>query len=225
MYLNKKILAFIPARKGSKRIKNKNKLIIDGKPLFQYSVDVAKNSKYIDDVLVSTDSDEILEKAKSLGCIVNGLRPEELSNDYARIIDAILYELNKLDKRYDAIVLLQPTYPLRTDKMLDEAIEEYFIKETSLITVVKSNEPVVFLRRLDGDGNLIKVIDDTSDVRSQDFKTYYRIVGSIYINNIDTINSNTVLNENEVPFEIDEYYDVDLDTNKDLEMLKDRMEM
>lgn len=224
MYSNKKILAFIPARKGSKRVKDKNSLIINDKPLFQYSVDIAKESQYIDDIIVSTDSQEILNKAKLLGCVINDLRPERLSDDYARIIDAMIYEIKKIKKKYDAIVLLQPTFPLRTKEMLDGAIEKYFVEEKSLITVVKSKEPVVFLREINENGYLKKIITDSSDIRSQDFKEYYKIVGSIYINNINDIKENTVLNENIIPFEIDEYYNVDIDNYNDLEILKERME-
>lgn len=223
MYGNKKVLAIIPSRKGSKRIKDKNKYEIKGKLLFQYSVDIAKASLYIDDVLISSDSQEIMDKAIALGCISNGLRPDELSGDYARIIDVILYELSKLREQYDAVVLLQPTYPLRTREMLDKAIEKYFVEEKSLITVVTAKEPVVFLREITEDGRLKKIIDESSDIRSQDFKQYYRIIGSIYINNVKNINSNIILNENEIPFEVDEYFNVDIDNYSDIELLKERM--
>ena len=90
MYKNKKILAFIPARKGSKRIKNKNGILINGKPLFEYSIDVAKKSKYVDKIIFSTDSQEWLLYAQKLGCEKNDLRPEYLSGDKARIVDAML---------------------------------------------------------------------------------------------------------------------------------------
>ena len=81
MYKNKKILCFIPARKGSKRVPFKNGKLLNGKPLFQYSVDVAQKSFYIDDIIVSTDSEEILEQAHRMGCIKNKLRPDSLSDD------------------------------------------------------------------------------------------------------------------------------------------------
>lgn len=217
MYNNKKILAFIPARKGSKRIPNKNFIMINNIPLFQYSIDVAKNSKYIDEVIVSTDSKKILQKAHKLGCINNKLRPANLSSDTARIIDAMLYEVkeNKLND-YSAIVLLQPTSPYRTVEMLDSAIEKYFELETSLITVVESKEHPLFMRKI-VNNKLEKIINKSSDVRSQDFEKIYKIIGNIYINNLEKINSNTILNENEVPFIIDEKFSIDIDTYDDLE--------
>lgn len=220
MYNNKKIFAFIPARKGSKRIQNKNSVEINGVPMFEYSITVAKNSKYIDDIVFSTDSEEWLEYAQKLGCIKNKVRPAELSGDNSRIIDAILYEIkNSKLEEYDAVVLLQPTSPYRTVELLDGAIEEYFKTETSLITVIESKEQPIFMRRL-VDGKLEKIIEESSDVRSQDFKKIYKIVGNIYINNTKKINSETILNENEVGYVIDEKFNIDIDTLEDLESVR-----
>ena len=225
MYNNKKILAFIPARKGSKRIKNKNIVKINKKPLFQYSLDVAKSCSYIDDIIVSTDSRKILNDAHKQGCIKNKLRPKNLSNDKARIVDAIIYEIkeNLLDD-YDVSVLLQPTSPYRSIKMLNDAIEKYFEYETSLITVVKSNENPIFMRIIEND-KLKKVINDSSDIRSQDFKQYYKIIGSIYINNLKLMTNETILNENEIPFEIESKYNIDIDTYEDLKKAKEELEL
>jgi len=220
MYKNKRIIAFIPARKGSKRIKNKNSIPINGKPLFQYSIDIAKDSKYIDKIFFSTDCEEWLEYAIKLGCEKNGLRPDYLSDDKARIVDAMLYEIEKSNlKEYDAIVLLQPTSPYRTPQLLDEAIAEYFKTETSLITIVKANEQPIFMRKI-VDKKLVKIVDNTSDVRSQDFEEIYRIIGNIYINNIKNLSKDTILNENEVGFNIDKKFAIDIDTIQDLEYAK-----
>lgn len=225
MYKNKKILAFIPARIGSKRVKQKNLRKINNKSLFEYCIEIAKSSNYIDDIIVSTDSLEILNRSLELGCINNKLRPKELSGDKARIIDAIIYEIkdNNLND-YSAVVLLQPTFPYRTKEVLDDAIEKYFEKEISLITVVKAKEQPVFMRYIDDEGYLCKVIDETSDIRSQDFKQVYKIVGNIYINNIKQLNKETVLNENVIPYEIEERFCIDIDTEDDFQMAKDFME-
>lgn len=223
MYKNKKIIAFIPARAGSKRLVNKNKKKLNNIPLFLYSVNVAKKSKYIDEIITSTDSIEILNIAHKKGCFKNSLRPDYLSNDTSRIIDAILYELKENNiNDYDALVLLQPTFPYRDVKMLDEAIEKYFEKETSLITVVKANENPVMLRNIEN-GILKKIVNSSSDIRSQEFVDSYKIIGSIYINNIKLLNSKTVLNENEVPFIVDNKFDIDIDTLDDFKRAKKEM--
>lgn len=223
MFKKKKILAFVPARAGSKRIIGKNKKILNGKPLFQYSVEVAKASRYIDEVLVSTDSKEILSLAHKLGCRKNQLRPEELSGDHARIVDAILYEVkeNQLED-YDAVVLLQPTFPIRTVEMLDKAIEKYFEEELSLITVVPATEQPLFMRTMK-DGKLEKIITSSSDIRSQDFPTVYRIIGCIYINNLHTLTKESVLNENQIPYVIDQKYAIDIDTMDDFKRAEEEM--
>ena len=222
MYKKKKILCFIPARKGSKRLPFKNGKLLNNKPLFEYSVDVAKKSKYIDNVIVSTDSDIILKRAMELGCINNSLRPDYLSQDTSRIIDSILYEISLLTDVYDAVILLQPTFPYRTVELVDEAIEKYFETETSLITVVKAKEQPVFIRKI-VDGKLEKILNSSSDIRSQTFKNFYKIIGCVYINNVKLLNCKTVLNENEVPFIVDDQFDIDIDTIDDFNKAENKI--
>lgn len=225
MFENKKIIAFVPARGGSKRIPNKNLQLLNNKPLFMHSVDIAKQSKYIDQIIVSTDSNEIKKISLVNGCIGEGLRPDSLSGDRARIVDAILHEIDVNKVNADVVVLLQPTLPFRTVEMLDEAIETFFNNgEKSLITVTKVLENPVFYRTINKDGMLEKIIDQSSDVRSQDFKDYYRIIGNIYINRIDELTSETVLNENVSPFVIDRKYCLDIDTFLDLEEARKKVE-
>ncbi|MBE5738134.1 MAG: acylneuraminate cytidylyltransferase family protein [Clostridiales bacterium] len=224
MYNGKRILAFVPARIGSKRVKEKNIQMLDNKPLFMHSVEIAKQSKYIDDILVSTDSQEIKDISIENGCVLGGLRPEHLSGDRARIIDAILYEVENAKLKPDVVVLLQPTFPFRTLEILDGAIEKYFqTGEKSVITVTEVLENPVFFRSIDSTGKLQKVLNTTSDIRSQDFSKFYRIAGNVYVNNFSLLTSETVLNENEYPFEIDREYCLDIDTYLDLEEARNRV--
>lgn len=154
-----------------------------------------------------------------INVFLSGERPKTLASDDARSVDVILYELSLLDETYDAVILLQPTTPYRTTEILDGAIEEYFKKETSLISVVESKEPPIFIRKII-DGKLKKILPETSDRRSQDFEKYYKIVGSIYINNISNLSAQTVLNENEIPYIIPDEFDMDIDYPEDLEKAK-----
>ena len=216
MYNGKKIIAIIPARYGSKGVPHKNIRMVRGLPLFMHSVNYAKESRYIDAILVSSDSPDILNEAHKNGCIQNGLRPAALASDTARNIDVILWELDQLPKKYDAVVQLQPTYPIRPEGELDTMIEKYFeAGETSLITVIKSYARPEFIRRIDGKGNLQKIMNTTSEVRRQNFIQYYKIIGSVYINNAHTISTKTILNENTVPYILDEKYSLDIDTESD----------
>ena len=121
MYKNKRIVAIIPARAGSKGIKKKNIRQLCGKPLIAYSIEVAKQCEYIDTVFVSTDSPEIQMIAEQYGAEVPFLRTKDLASDESKIIDALLYslhELERLGKKYDYIILLQPTQPIRTVLLL-----------------------------------------------------------------------------------------------------------
>lgn len=223
MYKGKKILAFIPARSGSKRLKDKNIQKINNISLFEYSVNIAKKSKYIDEIIVSSDSIDILNRAHQLGCYKNELRPAWLSKDDSRIVDAIIFEVDKNNLNdYNAVVLLQPTSPNRTKELLDGAIEKYFETETSLITVANTKENPIFLRTIK-DGKLKKVVSSSSDIRSQELEKTYKIVGNIYINNLKTLDTNTILNENEIPYLIDDMYDIDIDDKEDLELAKEIM--
>lgn len=221
MYQNKKIIAYIPARAGSKGLVCKNKREVAEMPLFMHSVEYAFKSLYIDDVLVSSDDPEILKTAHDRGCVINNLRPPELSSDTARNIDGIIYELSLLKQKYDAVVLLQPTYPVRPPAaVLDEMIGKYFAKETSLVTVVESLCQPEFIRSVDQCGKLQKIMQESTDIRRQNFKKYYRIIGSVYINNAHKISTDTILNENEIPFILDQKYALDIDTEKDWQILE-----
>ncbi len=223
MFKNKKILAFIPARIGSERVKNKNLRKLQKKPLFSYSINVAKQSKYIDAIIVSSDSVDIIKYAHENGCIKNELRPKALSSSKSRIVDSVLYEIKKNNLNFDILVLLQPTFPFRNSDMLDSAIELFFEHgQTSLITVTPINVNPVFCRTIEN-GKLKKVLSESSDLRSQDFRTYYRIVGNIYINNIKNLTTKTVFNENEIPYIIDGDACIDIDYEKDLRLARRRM--
>ena len=120
-------LAVIPARKGSKTIKNKNLKLLNGKPLIQYSIEHALNSKKINNVLVTSDSQKILEIAKKLGAIPV-LRPDNLSGDIIHPEPSVIHSLLEFlkIKRYmpQCTILLQPTSPIRKIENIDSSIED-----------------------------------------------------------------------------------------------------
>ena len=122
------ILAIIPARGGSKGIPGKNIKLLAGKPLLFYTIDAAKNSKYITRTVVSTESAQIKDTALSLGAEVLD-RPVELAQDETKTAPVLLQVVSELEKQNyypDIVVLLQATCPLRNAKELDEAIELFF---------------------------------------------------------------------------------------------------
>ena len=95
----KKVLAIIPAREGSKRIKKKNLLLLAGKPLIYYTIMAAKQSKYIDDWLVSSDSNEIIKVSKLLDAPVYFKRPKSLSGDRIRNSEVMIHAVKFMEKK------------------------------------------------------------------------------------------------------------------------------
>lgn len=120
-----RVLAIIPARGGSKGLPGKNIKSLLGKPLIGWTIEQAKASKYISEIFVSTDSQEIADVAESFGVAVPELRPAHLASDTATAASYVIYTIEKLrkeGKEFDYIILLEPTSPLRTSKDLDSMI-------------------------------------------------------------------------------------------------------
>ena len=220
MYQNHRIIAYIPARGGSKGIPGKNIIPLAGKPLIAYSIEVAKACPYIDYIHVSTDSETIASVAKEYGASVPFLRPAQYATDQSRTIDAMLYDLHTLASQgnsFDSIMLLQPTQPIRTPELLTNAIETFYKNNTTpLVSVCEVEEHPILMRTIQN-GRLQSILNTGSTVRRQDFPTVYKVNGSIYLNRIDEhLNTDTSLNDNELPFIMDRSYSIDIDTLEDL---------
>ncbi|MDX8044610.1 acylneuraminate cytidylyltransferase family protein [Gracilibacillus sp. S3-1-1] len=225
MYNDNRFIILIPARGGSKGIPNKNIINVKGRPLIDFTISEALKSKYADKIVVSTDSHSIAKIAKDCGADVPFLRPIELATDKSKTINTVTYTLEKLKEsgqQFDYVVLLQPTQPLRKSFHIDEAIELIVEKkEQSLASVSLVKDHPILMRTINEQGQLVNLLKENSTVRRQDFSTYYKINGSIYINKIDAnLNVNTSLNDNSVPYIMDEQYDLDIDEPFDLEVLK-----
>ena len=141
------ILAIVPARGGSKGIPGKNMVDLNGKPLMQYTFDAAKESKFVDRILLSTDDEKFAEFGRSRGIDVE-MRPAELATDTAVMKDVINYHLDSLaEKGYtpDIFILLQPTSPLRTSQHIDEALKLLTDDETADAIVSVMDMPHQYL--------------------------------------------------------------------------------
>jgi CMP-N,N'-diacetyllegionaminic acid synthase len=179
--MNKTFLAIIPARGGSKRLPRKNLLDLCGKPLIAYSIEAGLKSKYIFKVVVSSDNEEILQISQEFGADIIK-RPDELASDTSSTFDALEHTINSLEK-YNYIVLLQPTSPLRNEKHIDEAIE--FLEEKDahcVISVCETEHSPLWCNTLDEDLNMSNFLPKgILNKRSQDLPKYYRINGAVYI--------------------------------------------
>lgn len=220
MYLHKKIIAVIPARGGSKGIKHKNIYILNGKPLIEYTINAALASKYIDRIVVSTDDIQIAEVSKELGAEVPFLRPNEMALDTSNTIEAVMDVIAKLklvENEYDSLVLLQPTQPLRQVFHIDEAIEKYYMNEKkSLVSVSKSNNHPLLIRKINKQGELKRILNKNSTCRRQDMSATYFVNGCIYINAINELSIKTSFNDNKIPYIMEKKYSVDIDEMDDI---------
>ncbi len=135
MIAGKSILGIIPTRLGSKRLKNKNIREFKKKPLFIWSYLSAKKSKYIDKILISTESKKVINFAKPYGYKSNALRNKKLSYDHIKSEDVIL-EILKKNKKFNYFILLQPTSPLRNSTDIDKSIELIVKKRKNFLVSV-----------------------------------------------------------------------------------------
>lgn len=176
-------LAIIPARGGSKRLPKKNSLLLNGEPLIAYTIEASLQSNYITKTIVSSDDDEILNIAKKYGSDIIK-RPDDLATDTSTSYDAIEHTILNQKKRYDYIILLQPTSPLRTYKDIDKAIELLINKDAdAIISTCEVDHPVQWNMQIDETLDMSKSIQTINSKRSQDQTKYYRLNGAIYIAN------------------------------------------
>ena len=222
MYTNKTFLAIIPARGGSKRLPRKNILDLCGKPLISWSIEAALKSKYISKVVVSSDDEEILNISSNFGADIIK-RPYELANDTATTFDAIKHTINNLEK-YDYIVLLQPTSPLRNVKHIDEAIELLEEKQAdAIVSVCEMDHSPLWSNTLPEDGNMRGFLrDEVLNKRSQDLEKYYRLNGAVYICKTDKLleNKSFFLKDNIFAYIMDRKSSIDIDEEIDFEIAK-----
>ena len=220
MNKDKKVLAIIPARGGSKRLPRKNILDLNGKPLIAYSIEAGLNSKYIDNVVVSSDDDEILNISKEFGADTIK-RPDELATDTATSFDAIKHTIENSNK-YDYIILLQPTSPLRDNKHIDEAIELLESKSAdAVVSVCKMDHSPLWSNSLDDTLSMNGFLrDEVLNKRSQDLETYYRLNGAIYICKTDKLleAKSFFLKENIFAYKMDRKSSIDIDEEIDFKV-------
>lgn len=220
MYKNKTFLAIIPARGGSKRLPRKNILNLCGKPLIAWSVEAGLKSKYIDKVVVSSDDDAILSISNKFGAKTIK-RPDKLATDTATTFDAIKHTIENLEK-YNYIVLLQPTSPLRDSQHIDEAIELLEEKKAdAIISVCEMDHSPLWSNTLPEDGSMNNFLrDDVLNKRSQELEKYYRINGAIYICKTDKLleNKGFFLKENIFAYIMNKESSIDIDEEIDFKM-------
>ena len=219
MIENNKILAIIPARKGSKGVPNKNFAPFCNQTLTNIAIIEAKKSKYIDKIAVSSDYGKIKKAVESLGASMDFIRPQSLSNDNALSKDVIKHALKYYSSfKFKYFIYLQPTSPLRTYHHIDKSIKILHSKNSkSVISVLEVKHNPLFLKKIDEKDNLININNINSrNNNRQNYDKVYSANGAIYCANINYYLKNESFYGNYTkPLIMDFESSIDIDTIDD----------
>ncbi|OGZ64139.1 MAG: hypothetical protein A3A98_04130 [Candidatus Staskawiczbacteria bacterium RIFCSPLOWO2_01_FULL_40_39] len=207
MIKSKKILAVIPARGGSKTIPRKNIKLIHGKPLVVWSILAAKNSKYLDKIIVSTDDKEIAKIAIKAGAEVLD-RPKKYATDKATTISVLQHAIKEVPG-YDAIVLLQPTSPLRTGKLIDKAVERFIKSKADTLAT----------------GYICKEYEwgTTNNIPRQKLKGWFYDDGNIYVQSAEHLKKGQWTGKKLEKMVIEKHYNFEIDDENDFYIVEQLM--
>lgn len=213
-------IAIIPARCGSKGLKDKNIKLLCGKPLISYTIEAAIQSKMFSTIMVSTDSIEYAEITKRYGAQVPFLRNPTNASDSATtwsVVREVLEYYNGIGQQYDTFALLQPTSPLRSFKNIQEAYGLFHQKDAdAVVSVCEMEHSPLWCNTLSDDLCMNRFISQTSYKGRQQLHTYYRINGAIYISNIKEFEKNEFLyRENCYAYIMSQEESIDIDTIND----------
>jgi len=218
-----KILSVIPAREGSKSIKNKNIRLLNGKPLLCYSIEYALKSILIDKTIVSTDSEHYASISKRCGADVPFIRPKDISGDDVQDYPVIKHALDFFDNKgefYDLIVLLRPTSPLRPSGLIEQAYEifENNSDTSSVRSVTKIKEHPFRAWEIKKDGTMAgyeKSIYEPYNLPRQALPELYFQTGDIEVISRETLINGSVSGLNIQPIIIDYSEMIDIDEASD----------
>jgi CMP-N,N'-diacetyllegionaminic acid synthase len=208
-------LFLIPARGGSKGIQKKNIKELNGKPLIYYTLEAIKDIVPVENICVSTDDPEIIQKVEDYGIKVPFIRPAELATDTSTTQDVIDHALNfykQKNRQFKGLILLQPTSPLRNSNHVTEALE-LFSENVDLIASVKitSANPYYILFEENPDG-FLELSKKGNFTRRQDCPLVYERNGAIYIYNLSSPNQ---VPKRQIKYLMEENASVDIDNEFD----------
>lgn len=218
--MNNKKIAIITARGGSKRIPKKNIKEFCGMPIIAYSIKTAIDSGIFDEVMVSTDSEEIAEISKKYGAIVPFMRSQDTSGDFATTEDVILEVIDKykkMGKEFEQVCCIYPTAPFVTVDILREASKIMDEKNPAVvIPVVQFSYPPQRCFVIDNSGYAKFKYPEYVNTRSQDLEKQYHDVGQFYIYNVKKlVESNGEIVDDFMPIIISEMQAQDIDNEED----------
>lgn len=214
-------IAIIPARSGSKGLKDKNIKLLNGKPLIYYSIQSAIQSGCFDEIFVSTDSEKYKQIAEESGASVPFLRSEKNSTDTADSWDVVRETIEKykqIGKEFDGFMLLQPTSPLRSAEDIINAFNlKREKKANSVLSITETDHSPLQTACLPKSLNLGKMYKSKYfNMRRQDMPTYYRLNGAIYLADMDSfIKNGTIYCGKVVGYVMEKQRSIDIDDELD----------
>lgn len=218
----KRYLAVIPARGGSKRLPGKNLMKIAEHSLIGRAILCAKNAGFSGDICITTDDQAIADEVLKYGPYIHFMRPESLATDSAKTVDVILHAIQwfaERDHTYDAVIVLQPTSPLRTEQHLKEAVALFEARDAeAVVSVCQLEHPIEWCAELGPQGSMERFGETlNTQKRSQDLTQRYRLNGAIYIYNINILGAGAgfFYNDKTYAYEMDIPSSTDVDTYHD----------
>ncbi|MBY0540640.1 MAG: acylneuraminate cytidylyltransferase family protein [Campylobacterales bacterium] len=218
------MIAIVPARGGSKGLPGKNIKNLLGKPMIAYTIEEALKSKYITEVIISTDCNEIEKVAIKYGAKSPFLRPEYLATDSAKAIDNYIYTIDRLNKEftYDIkdFVLLQPTSPLRTVEDIDKSIELFKDKNAdSVISYTEEHHPIEWHKYITQDGKFKNIFEEKL-LNRQEIKKSYFPNGAVFVFGYELIKQGRYYSDNSYAYVMPRNRSVDVDTIEDFRYIE-----
>ncbi len=214
------MIALVPARGGSKGLPRKNIKLLCGKPLIAYTIETALNSKNIEEVIISTDDNEIEKTAIKYGAVCPFKRPKHLAGDKSLAIDTYLYTIERLNSEYKYSIkefcVLLPTSPLRNSNDIDNAIKLFKSKNAdSVISFTNAPHPLSWYKFVDQDNKISPVFNEEIKNRQDEKEAFYPN-GAIYVFNYEFLRKKRYyFSSNSYAYIIPMNRSVDIDTIDD----------
>jgi len=225
MYKDKKILGVITARGGSKGIPRKNIKNLAGKPLIAHTIEEAKKSQMLTRCIVSTDDDEIAEISRNYGADIPFMRPSEFAQDESTSMEAVQHAIKFLkeekDEKYDYLMILQPTSPLRSSKDIDKSIKVAIDNDSdSVMSMMELDDfSIKKLKKIEN-GLILPWIEDegTESSRRQDLSRVYKRNCAIYLTKTELIMKGDLFGEKSCAYVMPEERSVDINRLIDFDL-------
>jgi CMP-N,N'-diacetyllegionaminic acid synthase len=219
MIQGKSLLGIVPARGGSKGVDRKNIINIHRKPLIAWTIEAAKASKYLDNLILSSDDDEIISIALKLGCHVPFKRPDRLATDECGISEVLVHAINNVEHEYDYIVLLQPTSPLRSAEDIDGCIECCVNNGApTCVSIVEANKSPYWMYTVNENSSITPILTSPkNDIRRQELPEVYILNGAVYVSEVNYFLENRMLVDSKtIGYVMPKSRSLDIDSDLDI---------